>query len=469
MGVYDSPLRDTMVFLVGARRSGTNWLQRVLATHPEVYAIPSETYVFSEGLQPLSERVHHGAVEIRRTGAVFMDRADFVDASRDFCDRLFGGLRERSDPSASRIVERTPWHAHSVDLIADVYPDAWVLHIIRDGRDVSRSLLSQPWGPDTMGEAAAEWRETVELAQAARKPERYREVRYEDLLADPAGTVPGLVDWLGLGADPGTVERMLTEAGIKYNVDPSAPSTKAGKWSELPADQLAEFDRVAGALNAELGYQEDAPEAEAEAAPAPARDRESIAERARRQLAAARSRVTGKPPPGFEREVLNRLEYAEYVFERLLDAMHSDPGPHRRPSHRRSRRPRRRLRGGVGGPRERTGRPPDRRSARRPRSPRPPAPRRRPRRPAELHRRAQLRAPRRQPRRAHRRRPDPRRPRHRAVVLRADLESSTPPNDGAFGPVCDPKAPSTPRGNLSARARSASPASRSALSPSGRG
>ena len=428
MGVEDSPLRDTMVFLVGARRSGTNWLQRVLASHPEVYAIPSETYVFSEGLQPLSERVHHGAVEVRRTGAVFMDRADFVDASRDFCDRLFGGLRERSDPAARRIVERTPWHAHSVDLIADVYPDAWVLHIIRDGRDVSRSLLSQPWGPDTMGEAAAEWRETVELAQAARKPASYREVRYEELLADPARTVPARVEWLGLNADPETVERMLTEAGIKYNVDPSAPKTKAGKWSELPADQLAEFARVAGALNAELGYDQDpgpgGDASAAEASPLPEREQESIAVRARRQLAEARARVSGKPPPGFDREILNRLEYAEYVFERLLDAMHSDPrriadilteevdirvvGSEDEWEGRGSEQAGRLIDVLRADPALRDASSAATSTADSRTSPQ-----------------CSLRAPRRRPRRAHRRRPHPRRPRQRPVVLRADLISST--------------------------------------------
>ena len=318
MGVVDSPLRDTMVFLVGARRSGTNWLQRVLATHPDVYAIPSETHLFYDGLRPLSDRIQHGAVEGRRTGAVFMDRGDFVESARGFCDRLYGGLRERSDPGASRIVERTPWHAYSVDLIADVYPDSWVLHIIRDGRDVARSLLAQPWGPEAMPEAAREWREAVESARAARKPERYREVRYEELLADPAATVPELVGWLGLEADGGTVERMLTEAGIRYNTDPSKPAARAGKWTELPASQLAEFAEVAGELNAELGYG-DAP-------PGAAGGGDGAGTRARRRLGAARSRLRGKDPDAdFRREALNRLEYSEYVFELLLEGFHVDP------------------------------------------------------------------------------------------------------------------------------------------------
>ena len=213
MGIEDSPLRDTMVFLVGARRSGTNWLQRALAAHPEVLAIPSETYVFSDGLRPLSERVQHGAVGLRRTGAVFMEREDFLEASREFCDRLFAGVRERSNPSARRIIERTPWHAYCVELIADVYPDSWVLHIVRDGRDVARSLLAQEWGPKTMREAAEEWRGSVEAARGARKPARFREVRYEQLLADPPAALPDLAHWLGLDADRATIEQMLAEIG----------------------------------------------------------------------------------------------------------------------------------------------------------------------------------------------------------------------------------------------------------------
>src|SRR5205823_11694477 len=163
-------------FLVGARRSGTNFLQRVLAAHPAVLPVPSETYVFASGLRPLSERIHHAAAGLNRTGATFMERDDFIAASRVFCDRIFGGLAERLDPGAERIVERTPWHAYDLELIGDVYPDAWVIQIIRDGRDVARSLLAQPWGPETMAEAAEEWRSSVAAAAAAPKPARYAEV-----------------------------------------------------------------------------------------------------------------------------------------------------------------------------------------------------------------------------------------------------------------------------------------------------
>jgi hypothetical protein len=318
-----SPLKDTMVFLVGARRSGTNWLQRALGAHPDVLVIPSETYVFSHGLRPLSERVQHGAAGLRRTGSIFMERSDFIDGSRAFCDRLFQGVRERSAPDALRIVERTPWHAYAVDLIADVYPDSWVLHIVRDGRDVARSLLAQPWGPDSMREAAEEWRESVKSARDARKPERYREVRYEELLADPRVQLLALTEWLGLSADPEGVQQMLAESGIQFNVDPSVRGVGTGKWRTLPPEQLAEFEAIAGRLNAELGYGGGG-------APDPGEDPARQASRPsgglRDRLGVARGRASRRlEKRAFEREVLGRLEAGAHVFERLLEGVHTDP------------------------------------------------------------------------------------------------------------------------------------------------
>ena len=64
--------------------------------------------------------------------------------------------------------------ATELDLIAEIYPDARVLHIIRDGRAVTRSLLALPNGPSTIEDAAEEWRESVAAfrsgSRAVRRP-----------------------------------------------------------------------------------------------------------------------------------------------------------------------------------------------------------------------------------------------------------------------------------------------------------
>ena len=99
-----------MVFVVGARRSGTKWIQRMLAAHPDVAMIPGETGLFTHGLSQLSERFQHGVIGSARTGKVFMDRGDLLDALRGFCDSVFGGLLERLGPKCRYLVERTPFH-----------------------------------------------------------------------------------------------------------------------------------------------------------------------------------------------------------------------------------------------------------------------------------------------------------------------------------------------------------------------
>jgi hypothetical protein len=257
----DSPLQGRLVFLVGARRSGTNWLDRILAVHPEVLDVPSETHLFSHGIAPLAERFHEGAASSTKTGRTYFPEAEFLDAARDLCDRVFLGLGRALDPGARLIVERTPLHVAHLALIGAVYPDAAFVHIVRDGRDVARSLRSQPWGPATIEEAAAEWRDAVRAARTDGPTlSRYREVRYEDLLADPAGQASGLFEWLGLGVDDDVLKAVLDEAGVSYNTDPASPSIGTGKWrtSLSPADLVA-VDAVAGDLLAELGYDVDVP------------------------------------------------------------------------------------------------------------------------------------------------------------------------------------------------------------------
>jgi hypothetical protein len=285
----DSPLYGRMIFVVGARRSGTNWLQRIISAHPEVLAVPSETHLFSHGLAQLAERFQHALPTSPSTGLVYMERDALLDSLRDFCDSVFGRLAELLGGNGARICERTPLHAQHLGLISDVYPDAAVIHIIRDGRDSARSLLAQPWGPDTMTEAAREWATTVSAARAAKAP-WYREVRYEELFADPVTGSAELFSWLDLPVDAAVAERVALEAAAPFNVDASRPEVTLNKWvSDLTPAEQAAFEAEAGELNRSLGYGLDDP-------PTPAPERRSLSVRA--SLARARARTLGRRPGG---------------------------------------------------------------------------------------------------------------------------------------------------------------------------
>ncbi|MCU1459979.1 MAG: sulfotransferase family protein [Acidimicrobiales bacterium] len=311
-----------LVFVVGARRSGTNFLQRVLASHPLVVAVPSESYLFSHGLAPLVERFHHGAVSSLVTGAVYIDRRQLIAAVRTFADGIFTGLAAGIDPSATTIVERTPDHVRHLDLIGEVYPDAPVLHIIRDGRDVVRSLLGQTWGPESAGDAVDEWRSAVEAGRAsAAGLARYREVRYEALLHDPVAQARDLFDWMGMPAGDDVLRRVAAEAGVSFNADPDAPAVaKGGPGGGLDAEQLAVVLERAGSLLRELGYAPTEP-----TAPVSATATEPSRPRRRWRWRRAEPAAMG------QRELMPLIEQVNDVAQRAIDVIgrgqYRDLGP----------------------------------------------------------------------------------------------------------------------------------------------
>jgi hypothetical protein len=250
-------MHDRIVFLVGARRSGTNWLQRTLSVHPDVVGLPSETYLFSHGIAPLLERFQDANPGSPMMGRTYMRRESLLDAVRELVDQAFLQNLEHLGSGARYCLERTPWHASQLELIHSVCPDARVIHIIRDGRAVARSLLSMDWGPKTMTEAAEEWRTAVADGRAGGTlfGSRYREVFYERLLADPGREFTRLLEWLGLDTTEDTRTQILLEARSEFNVDPGSPGVREDKWRlELSPTEIREFERQAGPELDALGY-----------------------------------------------------------------------------------------------------------------------------------------------------------------------------------------------------------------------
>ncbi len=325
MSRADSPLRGRMIFNVGSRRSGTFWLQRIVTAHPEVAAVPSETHLFSSGVAPLFECFQHSLRSSAKVGEVYVERGAALDAARDLCDVVFGDLAE---PGTTRIAERTPLHVHHLDLIAAIYPDARFVHIVRDGRDVARSIAAQDWGPQSIEEAATEWRAAILAARRANlHADVYREVRYEQLLRDPGVIVSGLYEWLGLPATDDVVAEAVSEAGIGANLGGAPTGISEAKWREAYSQaDLDTFDRVAGDVLRELGYP-----ASGAAEPAqPGPTRAGTMARARARLAALRrsrarlrrSAVHARPLQELVDGVVGSLQ--EHSFDRLSALLTAD-------------------------------------------------------------------------------------------------------------------------------------------------
>jgi hypothetical protein len=164
--------------------------------------------------------------------------------------------------------DKTPAYALHVPLLARIFPDARFIHIIRDGRDVALSYLDLPGYPRTLWQAAIRWKERVRAARLAGPglgKERYSEVRYESLVADPEGVLRDLCQFLGLEFSSRVLEHDGDAASrletpprfLIYHRTVGQPVRSGARdWRvQMQASDVLAFEAIGGSLLSELGYE----------------------------------------------------------------------------------------------------------------------------------------------------------------------------------------------------------------------
>lgn len=209
------------VFLVGCPRSGTTWLQVLLAQHPQV-ATARETHLFNGYLKHLDRwwkvwKAHPDHVGL----AELFSEAEYYE----LCSRFVKGVMDKiyaSNPAATVVLEKTPNHVRHGPLIVKLLPQAYFIHIVRDPRGTVNSLCAagRSWGGSWASRSvlsnARMWCADVARGrEIARLTERYREVRYEDLRGPQGAEVlQGLCEWLDLPGGAEAAARALETCDI---------------------------------------------------------------------------------------------------------------------------------------------------------------------------------------------------------------------------------------------------------------
>jgi hypothetical protein len=105
--------------------------------------------------------------------------------------------------------DKRPPYVRYIDVLMRVFPDAQIIHLVRDPRDCVASLKEMPWFAGGTPEAVHRWAEAIDFGRRAaqRLPsDTYRELRYEDLTADPAAELSALCEFLGERYDDAMLE-----------------------------------------------------------------------------------------------------------------------------------------------------------------------------------------------------------------------------------------------------------------------
>lgn len=165
-----------------------------------------------------------------------------------------------------RWAETTPEHLLYIPRIKETIPNALVVHVIRDGRDVALSWekLSQirpfPWDRHRAAMAAGiYWEWIVEKGrQAGRKlGGDYVEVHYEDLVREPAQVLKNLEPFIEHDLDYERITKVaigsVAAPNTAYKGEQRSP---IGRWkSDLSQEELATLESLIGGTLQQLGYE----------------------------------------------------------------------------------------------------------------------------------------------------------------------------------------------------------------------
>lgn len=271
------------VFITGFQRSGTTLLRLMLDAHPEI-AIPLDTTGLWERYHArlpeygglADEASVRGMVrdllheERIRLWQVELDEDALVRraAGRGFAGLLIAFHEAYARARGKRYWgDKDPGNMERLHVIHAWIPDARILHIIRDGRDACLSQLKQSFGYNDLLDCAAGWREQVTWVRRIGSilgPERYREVKYEDLVARPEEELRAICEWLGVAYAPAMLEYHRDLGGsipdskrhIWPLIDRPPQADNAQRWKQtLSAGERLCFEKRAGAVLRELGYE----------------------------------------------------------------------------------------------------------------------------------------------------------------------------------------------------------------------
>jgi hypothetical protein len=321
-GVSDTPV----FFVTGLGKSGTSWLMRTLDSHPEILCKGEGRFFAAdwrranfdpEGTQALASSLYYALLHSeylrlwveRSVWAREGEAARHLDnltrlATEHFLTRRLGETNKKLVGDKSPLLG-----ADFIQEVSRIYPEAKVIHIIRDGRDQAVSMLHHVWNRSTdqggvqtlkpgeferreayrkdpkklllTGEgvfteerlrgAARSWNErvgkTAEDGPALLGP-NYTEVRYEDLLERPNEEVARLAGFLGADTREKAVQQAVRSASFEKlsrgrergQEDTSSFYRKgvAGDWTNYFTERDKEiYKEEAGELLIRLRYERD--------------------------------------------------------------------------------------------------------------------------------------------------------------------------------------------------------------------
>lgn len=266
------------VFVIGCSRSGTTLLYHMLVSSGNFANYRAESHVLNllePRFQPLSSPRNkrrmldtwYNSKMHTRSGLDPDQLEPIVIANcQNGGDFLRIVMEEMCrNQGVERWAETTPEHVLYMRRIKETIPEALIIHVIRDGRDVALSweklgqIRPLPWDRLRAAMAAGiHWEWTVNRGREIGRTlgEDYIEVHYEDLVREPRAVLARLEPFICHDLNYDRIQQVAIGSVATPNTAfEDGDSSPVGRWkSAFTLEELETFESLVGGTLKELGY-----------------------------------------------------------------------------------------------------------------------------------------------------------------------------------------------------------------------
>ncbi len=253
---------DAPIFVVGVARSGTTLLSAMLSAHSRLDCGPESRFF---------ARYRHLDARSRER---ILDPATWPRPAVDF----IGSLRNQGHPipelfgltlpeigtylagrqpsttamlesltvlhaqraGKARWIEKTPRHLLMTDTLREGWPEAPIVRIVRDPRDVALSLAGMPFAKDSVVGNLVRIDDDDRLAhERMERDPRAMTLRYEDLVTEPERELRRVCEFIGEDYEPTMLDSRGAAASVaaehewwKASVSGPLNTSSIGRWRE---------------------------------------------------------------------------------------------------------------------------------------------------------------------------------------------------------------------------------------------
>nr|WP_280953053.1 sulfotransferase [Vibrio echinoideorum] len=248
------------IFIVGVGRSGTSLLQSMIGSHSKITTLPENSILRRYlGSRNSRKRMNQGDVSFFNS---LIDDEKIKRLNKDISSEELAAVSKNSGPekvyeyflesnvTTEFVCDKDPKLIEYLSLIHNLRPNSYIVHIIRDPRDVLLSKKKAEWSKKgSVFKHVFANKVQLELAErlgAELFAGRYITLKYEDLIQNPERTLDDICDKLSIVFEPKMLnfsdvsKTLVSKEEVSWKKETLGPilATNKKKWE----NELSHFD-----------------------------------------------------------------------------------------------------------------------------------------------------------------------------------------------------------------------------------